>query len=288
MLNPSGSRRLQTTPNTSIYMEEWTAPEADRSLAPVLTVHGGPGLYGYMGDLTEEIGRTRPATTYFQRSVGADPVSVEAHVSDLIAVLKTFEKKPIVVGHSWGALLSMLTLARRPELAQKVVLVGPMPFDLEGVGLFMRNIDERLTDDERRLRSERLTALFQLSDPEEKNKAFGLMSDAIFKTYHFSPTLETLSPKLDGVDAERLATQGDLGGKLAAPDFMKTFENFKLPVEILYGEYDPSPCARLSEQLRAIIPGVKATGIAECGHYPWWEAPAARGKFFEALNHSFA
>lgn len=287
MLNPNSARQLQTAPKTSIYMEEWTSSSANPELSPVLFVHGGPGLYGYMGDLTEAVGRRRPAWTYFQRSMGQDPVSVETHISDLQAVMASLRARPIVVGHSWGALLAMLTLSRRPELASKVVLVGPMPFDLEGVGLFMRNIDERLTEDERRLRGERMNHLLQLTDREVRNSVFSQMSDAVFKTYHFHPNMDVLSPKLDGVDADAFfATQGDLGAKLASSDILPTFNDFPLPVEMIYGEYDPSPCARLADQLRELIPKFQARGIADCGHYPWWEGEPARGQFMDHLERA--
>ena len=293
MLNLQAAEYLATEPGTQIYLENWTASEVSAAQPGFLLVHGGPGLYGYLGDFARSLGRNAPTWTYFQRggawSKSTGPMTVAAHILDLQKVLKRLSvevRDLTVVGHSWGALLAMLALKEDSSLAKRVRLVGPMPFDFEGVKLFLANIDWRLTAEERRVRSERMSGFATLTTPEARNELFNSLSDDIFKTYHFHPTFDRLSSKMDGTDADSFfASQGDLGRMMLESDLIQSLSGFTLPVEMIYGEYDPSPCLRLAAQLKAVLPYFSAQGLSECGHYPWWENDTVQKKFLALIEN---
>jgi lipase len=62
------------------------------------------------------------------------PYGMDQHVADVAAILKRFAaQRPVLVGHSMGAYVALLTLNAYPELARKLVLLDgglPSPFPL--------------------------------------------------------------------------------------------------------------------------------------------------------------
>ncbi|WP_406301638.1 alpha/beta hydrolase [Streptomyces sp. NBC_00885] len=59
------------------------------------------------------------------RSMGGPNVSMATHVDDLCAVLAELDTPPVVVGHSYGALVALAAAARRPESTAGVVAFEP-------------------------------------------------------------------------------------------------------------------------------------------------------------------
>lgn len=63
------------------------------------------------------------------------PFGIERHISDITAVLRRYGgrgRRPVLLGHSLGAYLALLTRDARPGLASKTVLVdGGLPLPLE-------------------------------------------------------------------------------------------------------------------------------------------------------------
>src|SRR3954449_1149550 len=87
--------------------------------APVLLLHGGPGLsYEYVDGLAEDIGAGYRIASFQQRglapSTTAGPFDLPTAVADVVAVLDALGwERAWVVGHSWGGHL-LLHLAIGP------------------------------------------------------------------------------------------------------------------------------------------------------------------------------
>jgi pimeloyl-ACP methyl ester carboxylesterase len=264
---------------------------------PLLLVHGGPGLHGYMRGLAEQLSTSHVVWDYFQRggqlSPHQTPVTVDAHVKDLsrlLALMNVRGAKPILLAHSWGALLSLLTLAQQPHLAKSLILVGPMPLTLEDIGVFAKNIDDRLTPDEREERAQRMTELLGLPVGPEKNNLFLQMGDAIFKTYQKTTSeASSLSLYLAECDAQAFFdTHVSLAGMLSQEKIVTRFAHLPLPVRMIYGDTDPSPCEAIARSLDGTIKNFQAMKITNCGHYPWWEEASVRKEFFDLLGRTLA
>src|SRR3954452_17391138 len=82
----------------------WTSGDG----APVLLLHGGPGMnYRYLDWLAEELGRGFALGAYQQGGLAPSteegPFAVEREVADALAVLDALGwERAWVVGHSWG------------------------------------------------------------------------------------------------------------------------------------------------------------------------------------------
>jgi pimeloyl-ACP methyl ester carboxylesterase len=84
------------------------------SAQPVVLLHGGPSIYGYMWTLAKELPGYR-VLDYAQRGTVENPtrgrtVDLEGHIEDLHALITQHcgTTLPMLVGHSWGADLGLL------------------------------------------------------------------------------------------------------------------------------------------------------------------------------------
>ncbi len=97
---------------------------------PVVLVHGGPGLWDYLGPVAALIERRARAFRYDQRacgrSTGEGPHTIARHVADLEALRDHWGlERFTVIGHSWGASLALHYALEHPErLAGMVYMSG--------------------------------------------------------------------------------------------------------------------------------------------------------------------
>ena len=109
-----------------------------RDSVAVIAVNGGPGLsHAYMmqNDLWQRVGRNHFVVLYDQRGTGkSKPLkggaaqTMDAQVADLEAVRATLHlEKVVLVGDSYGGLLSMAYAVAHPEHVAKLVLSDSPP-----------------------------------------------------------------------------------------------------------------------------------------------------------------
>ena len=93
----------------------------------VLVLHGGPAAPGYMVPVARYLAANFRVIEPFQRHSSPDePLTVQRHIDDLHAVIKAESKgqRPMLVGHSWGAMLALAYAAAHPDSEAGIVLVG--------------------------------------------------------------------------------------------------------------------------------------------------------------------
>lgn len=134
------------------------AATATADPAPVIFVHGGPGLPEFMDqDVRRSLAEAGfDVYTYHQFGAGlssratsnpGQEYTVARHVADLDAIRETLEaERVILVGQSWGGTLSASYAAAHPERIEKLVLTSPGPswlpaFELEQIQV-LSNLDD--------------------------------------------------------------------------------------------------------------------------------------------------
>jgi len=81
----------------------------------VAVIHGGPGAAGEMAAVALEISLLHGVIEPFQTAR-----TVTGQVSELKNVLENQGDLPVIlIGHSWGALLSFIVTAKNPATGQK-------------------------------------------------------------------------------------------------------------------------------------------------------------------------
>ncbi|MFF9002045.1 alpha/beta fold hydrolase [Streptomyces achromogenes] len=257
----------------------WTAlgNTTDTTLrAPVVMLHGGPGVRDYLGDIAPMLADLAPVYCYDQRGTGGSPWegrhSFALHVGDLAELLNQWgAARAVLVGHSYGTnLASRFCLAHPDRVAALLLMCGPFVGDWRSGDQAER--DRRMSPAQQM----RLRLLEQLPD----------------RTVEQETELLTLAWFTDHADLERgwqWASQGarqrrpvnwamnaDLGKEGRADPLDAHLDRLRscLPaqVEILGGVHDPRPLSAL-EALASQLE-VPLTRIEDAGHEPWLEQPA--------------
>ncbi|WP_288410428.1 alpha/beta hydrolase [uncultured Herbaspirillum sp.] len=138
--------------NYSFHVRVFGVP----SSPPVIVVHGGPGA-----DLNYLLPMRQLAKNFFvifydQRGTGLSPrvaraeLTLEQNLQDLQALVRHFGRgRPVrLIGHSWGAMLSICLLGRAPELIESAVAVEPGMLTPDTAVEFVRQFKamQRLSD----------------------------------------------------------------------------------------------------------------------------------------------
>jgi len=106
----------------------WTVVEG--AGPPAVLCHGGPGLWDYLGGLSALLRDVLRVHRWDQRGCGrsgpAAAYGIEQAVQDVQELHSKLgvDEKWIVVGHSWGAYLALLTALSHPETTCALVYVS--------------------------------------------------------------------------------------------------------------------------------------------------------------------
>jgi pimeloyl-ACP methyl ester carboxylesterase len=238
------------------------------ALPRVAVIHGGPGAAGSMAPVAVRLSEFCEVLEPYQTAT-----SVQGQIDELSSILESLAQSPVtLVGHSWGAWLSLLTAAQSPHLISKLILVGCPPFEESSAAQINATRLSRLTESERaeftaasealnapgrRDRNELLATLGRLAT---KADAFHLLEDEPSKAIANARIYGRVWP-----EAAEFRRNGELIRRVAS---------VTCPVLSIHGDHDSSPPVVLSHFRTVVLP--------QCGHTPWRELHA-RESFFELL-----
>lgn len=243
----------------------------------VVVVHGGPGAPGTLAPVARELGRGLGVLEPWQTAP-----SVPGEVDELFRQITTWADPPVVlVGHSWGAWLSLLLAAEHPRVVHGLVLVGCGPLASRYASEVGRARRARLSAEqqrelercERRLaaasRPPSATALRRLGDLARVTDSYDLLphraavrsgSAAVFRSVW--------------KEAESMRRAGRL---------IRAARRVRAPIVVIHGDADPHPLRGVVEPLHDVGIEPRVVLLSRCGHEPWWERHA-RVRFFEELR----
>jgi len=247
----------------------------------VAVVHGGPGAPGQMAPVARELSSDYGILEPLQTAT-----SLEGQVQELYEVVEANAKLPVVlIGSSWGAMLSFIVAARHPECVRKLILVGSALFDDQYAPLIMQTRLSRLSEDDRR---EALAIVQELKDAssESKDQLLARFGDLLTIADHCDPlTLDTEVIEVQQdinqsvwADAEVLRASGQL---------LELGRRIKCPVVAIHGDYDPHPVEGIREPLAGVLKEFRFVLLEECGHLPWIERRAKR-RFYDILREELS
>lgn len=244
----------------------------------VAVIHGGPGAQGSAYPLAAQLGRAYGVLEPMQT---AD--TVDGQVDELAAQVQRFCIPPVaLVGHSWGAWLSLLVAARRPALVRRLILVGSGPVMERYAGAIMETRLRHLPPDEAREARECIAA-FGCGGGGNRRALFARLGALLGKAdaYDALPSGEPYESACDADIHESVwaeAAQMRRSGAL-----MDAARSVRCPVLAVHGKWDPHPWQGVKEPLEAAIPGFRFVLLERCGHEPWAER-WARDAFFSFLS----
>lgn len=263
--NPAGEELVNDSKHEPIKVRR------HGTTGPVVTVlHGGPGAPGCAVGLAKALAPFFVVNEPLQRRSGEFPLTVESHIRDLAQITPG---NAILIGHSWGAMLTLSFAATHPDRVSKIFLVGCGTYDNKSRILMKRRLSE-LMDEGTRLRIDGLRRLLnEESDPKKCDSIWRELGELYMKVETYDPIddpeylheeveMDSIGNKETWEDVLRLQREG------GEPD---RFSRITCPVIMLHGTHDPHPGRETAELLRGYIPQLEYVEFEKCGHEPWRE-----------------
>ena len=129
-------------------------------------LHGGPGAPGGMAPVARELSAVCGILEPLQTSA-----TLEGQIRELRDLLEEHGDLPLtLIGHSWGAMLSIIFTAQNPRFIKKLILVGSGLYDDKYVPKLVKTRLSRLKKEEKEQASKLREAM---NDPgKKKNELF--------------------------------------------------------------------------------------------------------------------
>jgi pimeloyl-ACP methyl ester carboxylesterase len=214
----------------------------------------------------------------FQRGSGPEPLTVARHVADLLEVIDDGcrEPSPILVGHSWGAMLALAFAAAHPKRTARIALIGCGTFDPAARARMFELLEGRKTTRWRR----RMQRLDSVRSPDASMMARGALVNEL-------QSVELLPAEPDDhseVDARAHRQTWDDMMRLQSEGVYPTaFAAFRGPVVMIHGDQDPHPGHMIRDSLAGVLPQLEYLELERCGHYPWRERAAVEAFYGHLL-----
>ena len=243
--------------------------------APVVLLHGGPGLSDYLSPLADELSGEYTVYRYQQRglepSTKFGPFTVESHLEDAVAVIDHIGPDPVlVVGHSWGGHLAMHLAAAHPDRLCGLVIVDPLGALGDGGEADMQ---QSMTA---RIPPENMTRATELDDRAMRGE--GTKEEAVeslhlvWPAYFADPAHAPPMPSLDISLPCYAETFESIRAHLTERTLEKRLPLMRIPTIFVLGAESPIP-SRHGEASAALIPGATVRTLEGCGHFVWIERP---------------
>lgn len=243
-------------------------------------VHGGPGAQGGMAEVARRLSSSAGILEPIQTEC-----SVEGEINELHGIIMAAGEPPVIlIGHSWGAWLSILTAARYPDAISRVILVASAPFEDQYAASIQKRRIERLSAEEQaefNLIMRKLSLPGTAEDQGLSQRLHGLLLKCDCyeigeKASFYGNGIRVDSRVFNGVwsKAAELRSNGSL---------LKTAAQLRCPVLAIHGDHDPHPAEGVEIPLGRVIQDFRFILLERCGHYPWLEKYASE-KFYEILR----
>lgn len=244
----------------------------------IAVIHGGPGAPGEMAPVARELSKEFGVLEPLQAAT-----SLKGQVEELKDALKDHANHPVIlIGHSWGALLSFIFTAHYPSLVKKLILVSSGPYEQKYAESIMGIRLGRLSEKEKE-EAKQISNGLKNKEIKNKNELFKRFGKLLSKADTYDPlpvadeTIECDAQIFQNVwnEAEKLRQSGQLlklGGKI------------QCPVVAIHGNYDPHPAEGVQKPLSSVLKNFKFILLENCGHDPWKEKQA-KEKFYESLKN---
>ncbi len=239
--------------------------------AEAVVVHGGPSAtHISLLPAMDELAQGRRLRYYDQRGCGESSVSPRTplewrnHVDDLHELIDLWQiEKATIVGHSWGALLSLLFAIRRPDRVARLLLVAPASITAAGRSEYLERLNRRVSDlgivNQQR---ELIQSDLRRRDPKMfRQRAFELSLAPYLKDPTQIPPIAPFQISHH--------VRGAVWRSLGDYDFTNELSRLSISALVIHGRHDPIPVSSselIAKKLRAPLEIFEYSG-----HMPFFE-----------------
>jgi pimeloyl-ACP methyl ester carboxylesterase len=254
-----------------IYVRKYGKPPYS-----VAVVHGGPGAPGSMAPVARELAKHCGIIEHLESAT-----TVDGQVGELRDSMQEHGNLPVtLIGHSWGAWISLIFAAHYPAMVKKLILVGSGPFEEKYAPQITETRLSRMSEEERG----QFRILLDAIESPKRNTAdlLSLYGALMSKTdaYDLLPVDESYVIEFQKNVYQDAWLEGQQlrrsGGLLALA------KRVRCPVVAIHGDHDPHPAEGVEMPLRDAVSDFRFILLEKCGHDPWRER-AAKDRFYEIL-----
>ena len=208
--------------------------------------------------------------------------SIDSLLVELRRVVSLHGQPPVtLIGHSWGAWLSILFASKYPGQVKKLILLAAAPLEENYASKIMETRLERLDEKDAGVLS-RLISQINIVPANKKDPIFLEIAELMRKTDAFQPEITSYrNVKLEykiyksvWTEAERMRSSGEL---------LLHAGLVNCPVLAIHGDYDPHPYNGVKLPLEKAIKDFRFHLLKKCGHEPWNEI-SAKKSFYGVLE----
>jgi proline iminopeptidase len=255
--------------------------------APVIVLHGGPDFdHSYLLPEFDRFANTWRLIYYDQRGRGRSAdgvqpsdVTLDSDLADIDAVRQHFKlAKPIILGHSWGAVLALEYALRHPDRVSQLVLMNPAPVSTAQVALLRKGYARQLGTDMDAQRTMLASAAYQAGEPDAVAARYRIhFKHALTQAADYEKLMARMKAGFiaqgkDGILKAR-AVEDQLmrdTWQRAGYDLLPKLRKLSVPTLVITGANDFIPVA-ISEEVAGAIPGARLVTVRDCGHFSYME-----------------
>ena len=245
--------------------------------APIVIIHGGPGLdHNYLQPGLDILSSRNALVYYDQRGTGRseatlapDVISLDAFVDDVDLLRQTLEYEKItLLAHSFGALIALGYASKYPLNVDGLVLMNPVePGKRFSSATAIRQSAAQSEQDIAELERLRSSEGFQARDLATVSQAYRVSFRGMFRDRRLVDELElnlSVRTAQNGQEVARL-----FGEDLDTIDWWDRLPEIEVPTLVVHGRYDIQPVAMSRALADALPSGTLA--VLESGHFPYVE-----------------
>ncbi len=258
----------------------WTARQG--SGPPVVLLHGGPGLWDYLGPVAEMIDDLAIVYRYDQRacgrSSGGSRYTLDVAVAGLEALRRHWgHERWVLLGHSWGATLGLAYALAHPEHTLGLIYMSGTGIYADWREEFRANMQAQTSPEHEQYLLD-LLARFPNASGEEAVEVTREYCIADWST-------EMLDRERSKELAESVLIEGAQinweVNKLLVKDGRRVMEHSNMPERlaslnvptlVLHGELDLRP-AWAGQRVAKAIPGARYVPLTRAAHFTWLDDP---------------
>jgi pimeloyl-ACP methyl ester carboxylesterase len=268
-----GEREAFTVEATGGTLSGWVAGDG----APVLLLHGGPGLsYEYLDGLAAELGTGFRVAAFQQRGLAPStlegPFTIPQAIDDVIAVLDGLGwSRAVLVGHSWGGHLVFRVATAHPDRMHGVLAVDPIGVVGDGgTAAFEAEMGAR-NPKQGRDRAQALDerAMAGQGTPDDGLEGLAILWPAYFADPENPPPMPPIRMSVEayaGLVGEMLSGLDEVAAALG---------DGAVPYGVVAGAASPIPWGQAARATAELSPGAFLAVVPGAGHFPWLEVPGS-------------
>lgn len=238
----------------------------------IAVIHGGPGAPGSLAGVARHLSSLAGVVEPLQSKQDVAALIEELH--DQIG--RSCVRPVMLVGHAWGAWLSLLYAAAYPQDVRLAVLAGCAPLDAAYVSLLQDCRRARMSREEWIWFNRLVSRLERL--PREHGSWLIQQIDALLeKTDCYELVMERTERQARlSFDPERyLRIWQEAEAMCESGELLRRIRPIRCGLHVIHGEYDPRPAEGVMAPLQASQIPFKHYRLPQCGYAPFWEKHGA-------------